>query len=86
MKTTVEVSDDLYRRAKAEAALRGQRLRDLVEEGLRRVLDEPRPTEPRPTLFDLMKDGYGVVDTGVSDLATNPKYLSGLGRDAFRDP
>ncbi len=35
MKTTVEVPDDLYRRAKAEAALRGRKLRDLVEEGLR---------------------------------------------------
>jgi hypothetical protein len=33
LKTTVEVSDDLYRRAKAEAALRGRKLKDLVEEG-----------------------------------------------------
>ena len=30
MKTTIEVSDDLYRRAKAEAALRGRKLKDLV--------------------------------------------------------
>ena len=42
MKTTVEVSDDLYRRAKAEAALRGRKLKDLVEEGLRLVLEELR--------------------------------------------
>ena len=41
MKTTVEVSDDLYRRAKAEAALRGRKLKDLVEEGLRLVLEAP---------------------------------------------
>jgi len=34
MKTTIEVSDDLYRRAKAEAALRGRKLKDLVAEGL----------------------------------------------------
>ena len=39
MKTTVEVSDYLYRRAKAEAALRGRKLKDLVEEGLRLVLE-----------------------------------------------
>ena len=32
MKTTVEVSDALYRRAKSEAALRGRKLKDLVEE------------------------------------------------------
>jgi hypothetical protein len=42
MKTTVEVSDDLYRRAKSEAALRGRKLKDLVEEGLRLVLETQR--------------------------------------------
>ena len=33
MKTTIEVPDDLYRRAKAEAALRGRKLKDLIEKG-----------------------------------------------------
>jgi hypothetical protein len=33
MKTTVEVPENLYRRAKAEAALRGRKLKDLIEEG-----------------------------------------------------
>jgi hypothetical protein len=48
MKARVEVSDDLYRRAKLEAALRGRKLKDLVEEGLRMVLETPRETsEPR---------------------------------------
>ena len=88
MKTTIEVSDELYRRAKAEAALRGQRVRDLIEEGLRRVLDEPhsRPKPPKATLAELMKDFCGMVDSGVDDLATNPKYFADFGRDAFRDP
>ena len=45
MKTTVEVSDDLYRRAKAEAALRGRKLKDL--EGLRLVLEVPRESHRR---------------------------------------
>ena len=44
VKTTVEVSDDLYRRAKSEAALRGRKLKDLVEEGLRLVLFRPSAT------------------------------------------
>jgi len=43
MRTTVDLPDDLYRRAKSQAALQGRRLRDLVEEGLRRVLDVPMP-------------------------------------------
>jgi hypothetical protein len=42
MKTTVELPDDLYRRAKVQAASRGRMLKDLVEEGLELVLETPR--------------------------------------------
>ena len=48
MRTTIDLSDELFRRAKAEAALRGRKLKDLVEDGLRRVLDQPdAPSAPR---------------------------------------
>jgi predicted component of type VI protein secretion system len=82
MKTTVEVPDELYRRAKAEAALRGRKVRDLVEEGLRLVLDAPRKTRRHSELAGLMKRARGVVDSGVPELASNPKRLAGFGRDA----
>jgi predicted component of type VI protein secretion system len=85
MKTTVEVSDDLYRRAKSEAALRGRKLKDLIEEGLRLVLEAPRRAHRRRSLAELMKAARGAVDSGVPDLASNPKYLTGFGRDARRD-
>lgn len=85
MKTTVEVPDDLYRRAKAEAALRGRKLRDLVEEGLRLVLEAPRKTRRQPSLAGLMKRARGTIDSGVPDLASNPEHLAGFGRDARRD-
>ena len=81
MKTTIEVPDDLYRRAKAEAALRGRRIRDLVEEGLRLVLESPRKTREPPKLAKLMERARGAVDSGVPDLASNPKHLTGFGRD-----
>jgi hypothetical protein len=84
MKTTVEVPDDLYRRAKAEAALRGRKLKDLVEEGLRLVLETPRQTHRRQSLPALMKGARGAVDSGVPDLASNPEYLTSFGRDARR--
>ena len=84
MKTTVEVSDDLYRRAKAEAALRGRKLKDLIEEGLRLVLEAPRKSHRRRSLAALMKGARGAVDSGVPDLASNPEYLMGFGRDARR--
>jgi hypothetical protein len=84
MKTTIEVPDDLYRRAKAEAALRGRKLKDLVEEGLRLVLEAPRRTRQRPSLAGLMKRARGKIDSGIPDLASNSGHLKGFGRDARR--
>ena len=85
MKTTVELSDELFRRAKSEAALRGRKFKDLVEEGLRRVLESPDSLDSRtakpepPTAYELMKDGCGIVDSGMGDLASNQKHLAGFG-------
>lgn len=82
MKTTVEVPDELYRRAKAEAALRGRKFRELVEEGLRLALETPRDTGRSPGLAGLMERARGVIDSGVCDLASNPDHLADFGRDA----
>jgi len=84
MKTTVELSEELFRRAKAEAALRGRKFKDLVAEGLRLVLATPRGERGRPDLEELMKPARGVVESGVPDLASNPKHLQGFGRGARR--
>jgi hypothetical protein len=74
------IPDDLYRRAKAEAALRGRKLRDLIEEGLQQVLEAPGKKRRQSNLAGLMKHARGVVDSGVS----NPKHLAGFGRDDSR--
>lgn len=84
MKTTVELPDDLYRRVKAEAALRGRKLKDLIEEGLRLVLEGRRKPRGAATLAGLMKPACGVIDSGVPDLASDPKHLAGFGRDGRR--
>ena len=84
MKTTVEVPDDLYRRAKAEAALRGRKLKDLIEEGLRLALEAPSTKNRPSSLAGLMKPARGAIDSGVSDLASNPKHLARFGRDDSR--
>ena len=81
MKTTVEVPDELYHRAKAEAALRGRKLRDLVEEGLRLVLEAPRERRREASLVGLTKRARGMIDSGVPDLASDPRHLAGFGRD-----
>jgi hypothetical protein len=83
MKTTVEIPDDLYRRAKAEAALSGRKLRDLVEEGLRLVVGAPRRARP-PSLAGLTRRARGIIDSGLPDLASNPQHLAGFGGDDRR--
>ena len=86
MRTTIDLSDDLFRRAKVAAALRGRKLKDLVEDGLRRVLDQPEssatlPTVPSaPTLHDLMQDCCGVSEPTPPDYSRNAKYLDGFGQ------
>ena len=51
MKTTIEVPDLLFRKAKSKAAERGQTLKQLVTEALQEKLaantDNARPGEPR---------------------------------------
>ena len=81
MKTTVELPDAIYHQAKVEAALRGRKLKDLIEEGLRRVLDAPPDTPSRRDLARLMQPSRGVVESGIPGLASNPKHLKGFGRD-----
>jgi hypothetical protein len=80
MKATVEIPDDLYRRAKAEAARRGRTLQDLIEEALRLVLHAPGKPPGRRSLAELMEGGRGIVDSGVPDLGSNPQHLEGLGK------
>ena len=42
--------------------------------------DEPAVGETEVSAFDLMKDGCGIIRSGVPDLATNPKHLENFGR------
>ena len=49
MRTTIDIPEELLRRAKAEAALRGIRLKDYIAEALRTVLYEAtKPPENEP--------------------------------------
>jgi len=63
MKATIELDNDLYRRAKIAAATRGRKIKDLVAEGLQRVLDDPRsPAAQKPGHFSgYWKDYFGLV-------------------------
>jgi hypothetical protein len=81
MRTTIDLPDPLFRRAKAEAALRGYHLKDLIADALRVALNDPVAPggTPPATLHDVMQDSCGVAD-GPADYATNPDYLDEFGR------
>lgn len=87
MRTTVDIPDKLFRKVKATAALRGKRIKDLVEEGLLLALESQSPgkggKDKSPTAYELMKESIGIADSGLPDLASNPKHLAGLGRDSL---
>lgn len=81
MKTTVDLPEELLRQAKAVAALRGKKLRELVQDGLQRVLAQPEPEASSiKSAFDLMKDACGMAHSGEGDLSCNPRHLEGFGR------
>jgi hypothetical protein len=64
VKTTIEMNDELFRRAKRAAAHDGITLRELVETGLRSELD--RRERRSYDLSDLSVDGDG-VQSGVTE-------------------
>jgi hypothetical protein len=56
MKTTVEIPEQLFRQAKARAALEGISLREFLMRGLRMALQSPSPeNEPHRTAFPILK-------------------------------
>jgi hypothetical protein len=84
MKTTFEIPDELYRKVKAKSALEGRSVRMVAMELFRNWLGEPpvpNTAEP-PSLAERMQRYRGIVDSGVTDLATNPKHLENFGRDS----
>jgi hypothetical protein len=81
VKTTIDLPEEVLRRAKAEAALSGRKLRELFLEGIIRVLDHPEAPESIPRKAAArFADGCGIVESGVGDLSSNPQHLEGFGR------
>ena len=61
--TTIELDDELFRRSKAEAALRGESLKDFFTAALRDYLGEAgAPSRDRPTGW---RSVFGVADASM---------------------
>lgn len=82
MKATIDIPDELYRRVKAKSALEGRTVRAVAVELFQRWADADAAAEAEgPPSYDLMKEYCGIVDSGIPDLATNPKYMEDFGRE-----
>jgi hypothetical protein len=68
MKTTLNIDDSVMRRLREEAARRGTTMSELVEAGLRRILDEDRAqASPRRSLTPLPRWHSGGARVDVAD-------------------
>lgn len=64
-RTTVRLPDDLIRRAKAKAAKEGRSLTALIEEGLRRVMNERRQGDRSGRALPPVSSATGGVTPGI---------------------
>jgi hypothetical protein len=72
MRTTVDLPDDLFRQAKAKAAMEGISLRELIEAGVRQVLAGPdtQATEAqRKVWLSRLDTLFAAVDRGEAGAA-----------------
>jgi predicted transcriptional regulator len=67
MRTTVEISDALAKKVRALMHKRNTSMRALIEEGLRKVVEEGARQESRFRLRDASAGGDGLAD-GVKEL------------------
>jgi hypothetical protein len=79
---TIELPDDLAARLEAASAQTHVPPAQFVRATLEKALPAPAPGSPAngPTLYEQMKDFIGCIDSGVTDLATNPKHMEGFGQ------
>ena len=81
MKTmTIKLSDELASRLERRAKRYGRSKSDLVRESIERDLRDETVVEEAQSAYTAMKDGIGCVDTGLTDLSTNPEHMEGFGR------
>jgi hypothetical protein len=64
-RTTVRLPEDLVRRAKRQAAAEGRSLTALIEDGLRRVVNEPVSAAGAPRILPPASSATGGLMPGI---------------------
>jgi negative regulator of replication initiation len=88
MKTTLEIDDSLYREAKAYSALTGRKMKDLVSDGLRQMIQpvkgkEARSAKETDAAFEL-RQWFKAVDKAVKSTPAGVSALELLKQDRQR--
>ena len=78
---TIELPDDLAARLEAASAQTRVPPAQLVRAALEKALPAPAPAvNGEPSALEALHDLVGCMDSGVTDRATNPKYMEGFGQ------
>lgn len=83
MKTTLEMPDELFRRAKATAAQRGQSLKHLITVALERELEGPAPASSKRKRAEITATMRELKKISVRITAAWPEGVSAV--DAVRE-
>ena len=82
MTVTCKLPESLDAQLEEAADERGVPKSELIREALRQYLPTQKKTKAKrkPSVHDRWRKFCGIVDSGVTDLATNPKYLNDFGK------
>ena len=86
MKTTIDIPEPLYKRAKIRAVERGQTLKQIVLTSLERELDAPQTVEEAPASYwanrKLLPEYEAALKAGAFSGGTDSTILISKERDA----
>jgi len=78
---TIKLPEELKEKLEAQARVRGKSCSALVRDSLEKELVVSKKMRgKKPSLLDRLHDLAGKGDSGIADLATNPKYMEGFGQ------
>lgn len=84
MKATIDIPDEIYRKVRAKAAEEGRKIREVMIELFQLWLAGAAPggdSQRQDRLRSVMERHVGCFDSGIDDLAGNPKHQEGFGDD-----
>lgn len=84
MKTTLDIPDGLYRRVKAEAALRGLTIREVTADLYRRWLKEGQQRDAQETPTDWLRSWLSAADEAIERAPAGPSARDELGASRNR--